>query len=64
VIDKISQFLTLITTASAPNAQSLAVTGISADWLKDAVLHNAYVFIWICNSVADGRYQDPKFGVF
>jgi len=60
VIDKIFQFLSLITTVSAPTAQPFAMTGIPTDWLKDAVLHNAYVFIWICNPVADGKASRPQ----
>ena len=64
MIDKIFQFLSLITTASDPTALPLAMMGIPADWLKDSVLHNTYVFVWICDPVTDGRRQDPKFGVF
>jgi len=39
-VDKISQFLSPITTTSPSTAPPLEITGALADWLKDAVLPN------------------------
>ena len=49
--DKISQFVTLVTAASAPIAPPVAILGLTyvfVQWLSTAVLENVYVSFPIC----------------
>jgi hypothetical protein len=52
-IAKISQFLSSITTTSSPAVPS---TSVFDDWLRDAVLHNEYAFLYnfVIQSLTEG----------
>ena len=50
-IDRISQFVSLVTAASAPIAPPVAILGLTyifLQWLSTSVLENKYVALYIC----------------